>query len=202
MHHVKTQAPYAFFVGILAMFFGDFLSGYLYPMYAGLALTILAVAVGGFFLSAKPDSESDKVDLFNRLFGACGCCGLGALLKKRKAKKRAKKGLPPVGSSDSDAGTSDDERSAEDEAAEAGEGKDRIGKTDNKAYGSGSERSGSGSGEDPSQNTLAMQSDIDRSSSMTDAAMGNGDGITRSGSNASGAQAPPPAQAPWRQGTL
>ena len=38
MHHVKTQAPYALLVGLSALFFGDLLSGYLYPMWAG-ALT-------------------------------------------------------------------------------------------------------------------------------------------------------------------
>ena len=35
MHHVKTQAPYALLVGLSALFFGDLLSGYLYPMWAG-----------------------------------------------------------------------------------------------------------------------------------------------------------------------
>ena len=86
MHHVKTQAPYAVFVGLMALFFGDLLSGYLYPMWTGLLITILVVLVIGFFISAKPDSESDRVDPYNRLFAMC--CGCGGFSRKWGQKVR------------------------------------------------------------------------------------------------------------------
>lgn len=72
MHHVKTQAPYALFVGFISIITGDLLSGYLYPDYVGLLITTGLVLVGGFFLSARPDREG-KTDLFSKLFGCC--CG-------------------------------------------------------------------------------------------------------------------------------
>ena len=84
MDHVKTQAPYAIFVALIAVFLGDLLTNYLYPMWVGLLLTIVAVVVIGYFISAKPDSESDKIDLVSKLFGSCGCCGLGKLFKSKK----------------------------------------------------------------------------------------------------------------------
>ena len=74
MHHVKTQAPYALFVGGISTITGDLLSGYLYPDYVGLLITIAVVLVAGFFLSARPDRDG-KQDVFTKIFGCC--CGRG-----------------------------------------------------------------------------------------------------------------------------
>lgn len=80
MHHVRTQAPYSALVGILSIITGDLLSGYLYPTWVGLLITVGAVLVAGYFLSAPP--HGDKLDVINM-----GVDKTGELLLKLFKKK-------------------------------------------------------------------------------------------------------------------
>ena len=122
MHHVKTQAPYALLVGLCALFFGNLLSGYAYPMYVGLILTVISVVALGFVLSAKPDSETDKVDLVNKAFGKLFiCCG-----RRSKGEDMELGGAHVGGHAGSGSGSSDSigavKRSSQARTGEAGEG--------------------------------------------------------------------------------
>lgn len=65
MHHVKTQMPYAILVALVSIVFGSLLSGYAYPTWAGLLLTIVVALPVSFFLSTKVDS--DRPDVFERI---------------------------------------------------------------------------------------------------------------------------------------
>lgn len=67
MHHVKTQLPYALLVGLISIITGDLMSGYLYPDWAGLLITIAAVLAAGFALSAPVGG--DRADAVNVLAG-------------------------------------------------------------------------------------------------------------------------------------
>lgn len=59
MHHVKTQLPYALLVGLISIITGDLMSGYLYPDWAGLLITIAAVLAAGYALSAPVDGDRE-----------------------------------------------------------------------------------------------------------------------------------------------
>ena len=188
MAHVKTQAPYAFLVGAIAMFCGDLLSGYLYPMWAGLLVTIVVVLVVAYFISAKPDSENDKVDLVNRLCSSCGCCGLFAMLKSKKK-----------GNGD---GEGDEESPYDSDSSVSGK---RAAATDAE----GADAEGASSGGVADMRTLQMQSGSvrDGESSVEPSAHGGGVFESMAGgtpdANPTGtAPSLPTSQAPMRQGTL
>lgn len=70
MHHVRTQAPYGLFVGCNSIIFGDLLSGYVWPEWVGLLVTILMTLLGAFVISAPV--ESSRVDLFGKVFSCFG----------------------------------------------------------------------------------------------------------------------------------
>lgn len=79
MHHVKTQAPYALLVGLISIVTGDLMSGFLYPDWVGLLITIAVVLVAGFFLSAPVDSDRNDAVSFvvDKICSAFSCfrCG-------------------------------------------------------------------------------------------------------------------------------
>ena len=184
MAHVKTQAPYAILVGVIAMFCGDLLSGYLYPMWAGLLVTIVVICVVAFFISAKPDSESDKVDIVNKAFGACGCCGLRALFAKRKANKQAKRDAEA--SSDDDSMSEFKKGGKEKEAGELEHGSSSSGGPDNLTMQSASTLRDGMSSVEPSAHGGGAYDGNAHSNVPTDEPM----------------TAPPGNAAPFRQGTL
>jgi hypothetical protein len=65
MHHVRTQAPYAILVGVNSIIFGDLLSGYLYPMWVGLLVSVATTCVSAYFLSVPV--HGDKEDMFDTI---------------------------------------------------------------------------------------------------------------------------------------
>lgn len=70
MHHVKTQLPYALLGGLISIITGDLMSGYLYPDWVGLLITIAAVLAAGYALSAPV--HGDRADAVNVLAGKVG----------------------------------------------------------------------------------------------------------------------------------
>lgn len=81
MHHVRTQAPYAILVGLVAIITGDLMSGYAYPTWAGLIVTIVVVLALGYLLSAPPAGE--KQDLVSSFLDKIG--GLGKMFSSNKS---------------------------------------------------------------------------------------------------------------------
>eukprot|EP00892_Ulva_mutabilis_P010777 jgi/Ulvmu1/8071/UM004_0308.1 len=76
MHHVRTQAPYALLVGLISIITGDLMSGFLYPDWAGLLITIAATLVAGFLLSAPTDSSRQDPISFVMDKASAACSGL------------------------------------------------------------------------------------------------------------------------------
>lgn len=82
MHHVRTQAPYGLFVGLCCIIFGDFMSGYVWPEWVGLLVTVTVVCGVGFLISAPV--ASDKKDVFGMIFSGFG--------KKRRHEQTSESG--------------------------------------------------------------------------------------------------------------
>lgn len=72
MHHVRTQLPYAVLVGLISIITGDLMSGFVWPDWAGLLITIVAVLAVGYLLSAPV--EGDREDLVSMLLDKAGGC--------------------------------------------------------------------------------------------------------------------------------
>ena len=92
MHHVRTQAPYALLVGVVSLITGDLMSGYVYPPWAGLMVTVAVVLALGYLLSAP--TSGDRLDPVSGLWAK-----LGEALDKAASRHRSEGKAPPDASS-------------------------------------------------------------------------------------------------------
>jgi hypothetical protein len=84
MHHVRTQAPYAVLVGFTSIITGDLLSGYAYPMWVGLLVTVACVLALGWLLSARPDGDrEDFVNMALTKVNSLVCKMMGKVMHRR-----------------------------------------------------------------------------------------------------------------------